>query len=105
MNFGNNDITLQKHARSHQEGSCNITIALDYLEVAQDIVKSILLLCLREATFDDLMQMMPLSSPELLKKYLFFLIDYDLISYNGQNRVYTIKDVGLEILSRTLKEK
>jgi len=84
----------------------HIKVTLDYLEeVAQDIVKSILLLCLREATFHQLMQVMPLSSPQLLKKYLFYLIDYDLISYNGQSRVYTIKDVGLEILSRTIKEK
>jgi hypothetical protein len=81
-------------------------VTLSYLEgVAQDIVECILLLCLRGATFDDLMQLMPLSSAELLKKYLFYLIDYDLISYNGQNRVYTIKDIGLQILSRTIKEK
>jgi hypothetical protein len=79
---------------------------LSYLEgIARDIVECILLLCIREATFDDLMQVIPLSSPDLLKKYLFYLIDYDLISYNGRNRVYTIKDVGIEILSRTTKEK
>jgi hypothetical protein len=59
---------------------------LGYLEgIAQDIVECILLLCLRGATYDDLMQIMLLSSPELLKKYLFFLIDYDHIYYNGQN--------------------
>lgn len=81
-------------------------VTLDYLEgVAQDIVELILLLCLRGATFGDLMQVIPLSSLELLKKYLFYLIDYDLIFYNGQDRVYMIKDVGLEILSRTIKEK
>jgi len=79
---------------------------LSYLEgIARDIVECILLLCLREATFDELMQVMPLSSPELLKRYLFYLIDYNLISYNGRNRAYTIKDVGIDILARTTKEK
>jgi hypothetical protein len=57
-------------------------VTLGYLKgTGQDIVELILLLCRRGATFDDLMQVMPfLSSPELLKKYLFYLIDYDLIS-------------------------
>jgi hypothetical protein len=61
-------------------------------------------LCIRGATFDDLMQLMPLSSSELLKKYLFFLIDYGLISYNGQKQVYMIKDRGLETLFRIRKK-
>jgi hypothetical protein len=81
-------------------------VTLGYLEgIAQDIVECILLLCIKGSTFDDLMHSMPLSSPKLLKKYLFYLIDYDLIFYNGQNRVYMIKGTGLEILSRTIKEK
>jgi hypothetical protein len=60
-------------------------VTLGYLKgTGQDIVELILLLCRRGATFDDLMQVMPfLSSPELLKKYLFYLIDYDLILYSG----------------------
>jgi hypothetical protein len=79
-------------------------VTLEYLEgIAQKTVELILLLCLRGATFYQLMQVMPLSSPQLLKKYLFYFIDYDLISYSGQSRIYTIKDVGLEILSRTIK--
>jgi hypothetical protein len=81
-------------------------LTLDYLEGSgQDIVEYILLLCLRGATFDDLMQLMPLSSPELVKKYLFYLIDYDLIFYNGQKQVYMIRDRGIEVLSRIIKEK
>jgi hypothetical protein len=50
------------------------------------------------------MQLMPLSSSELLKKYLFFLIDYGLTSYNGQKQVYMIKDRGLETLFRIRKK-
>jgi hypothetical protein len=39
-----------------------------------------------------------------LKKYLFYLIDYDLISYSGQMQVYLIKEKGLELLSRIMME-
>ena len=67
-------------------------------------MESILLLCAEETTFDDLMQLMISSSPMILKKYLFYLIDYDLISYNGQKQVYLIKDKGLGLLSRIMVE-
>jgi hypothetical protein len=84
----------------------NDKLTLSYLEwTGQDIIECILLLCLRGSTFDDLMQLMPLSSPELLKKYLFYLIDYNLIFYNGLKQVYMIKDRGLEVLSRIIKGK
>ena len=77
----------------------NGKVTLGYLEnTGQDIVEFILLLCIRGATFDELMQFILLSSPELLKKYLFYLIDYGLISYNGQRRLYLIKDKGIEVL-------
>jgi len=68
----------------------------------EDIVEYILLLCAGEVTFDDLMRLMISSSPTVLKKYLFYLIDYDLISYSGQKQVYHIKDKGLELLSRII---
>ncbi len=68
----------------------------------EDIVEYILLLCTGEVTFDDLMQQMISSSPKILKKYLFYLIDYDLISYSGKKQIYLIKDKGLELLSRIM---
>ena len=71
----------------------------------KDVVEYILLLCAGEVTFDDLMQQMISSSPTILKKYLFYLIDYDLISYSGQKQVYHIKDKGLELLSKIMMEK
>lgn len=70
----------------------------------EDIVEYILLLCAGEVTFDDLMQLMISSSPTVLKKYMFYLIDYDLISYSGQKQVYHIKEKGLELLSRIMIE-
>jgi hypothetical protein len=56
-----------------------------------------------EVTSGDLIQLMILSSPTILKKYLFYLIDYDLLSYNGQKQVYLIKDKGLEILCKIIE--
>ena len=52
----------------------------------EDIGEYILLLCAGEVTFDDLMQLMIFSSPTILKKYLFYLIDYDLISYKDKSK-------------------
>ena len=69
----------------------------------EDILEYILLFA-GEVTFYDLMQLMISSSPTILKKYLFYLIDYDLISYSGQKQVYLIKDKGLELLSRIMME-
>jgi hypothetical protein len=68
----------------------------------EDILEYILLFA-GEVTFYDLMQL-KISSPTILKKYLFYLIDYDLISYSGQKQVYHIKDNGLELLSRIMME-
>jgi predicted transcriptional regulator len=68
------------------------------------ILEYFLSLCAMEATFDDLMQVMNSSSPAILKKYLFYLSDYDFISYSGQKQVYLIKDKGLQMLSRIVME-
>lgn len=73
----------------------------------EDIVEYNLLLCAEQVTFDDLMQLMIFSSPTILKRYLFYLIDYDHVSYNGQKQVYLIKDKDLELLcslARKLKQ-
>jgi hypothetical protein len=85
----------------------NGKVTLGYLDLewtGQDIIEYILLLCVKGATFDNLMQLMTSSSPELLKKYLFYLIDYDLIFYNGQKQLYLIKEKGFEVLSRIIEE-
>jgi hypothetical protein len=71
----------------------------------EDIVEYILLLCATEVTFEDLMQLMISTSRITLKKYLFYLIDYDLISYNGQKQTYFIKGKGLKVLSKIIEDK
>ena len=63
-----------------------------------DIVEYILSLCLTGARLDDFLDWMSLSSPTVLKKYLFYLIEYDFILYNGQKQVCVIKDRGLEAI-------
>lgn len=73
--------------------------------VRRDIVECILLLCAAEARFDDLTQLMTASSPVLLKKYLFYLIDCDLVFYDGQYCIYSIKDKGFKVLSRIIEDK
>jgi predicted transcriptional regulator len=84
----------------------NDTGSLNPLQwTGEDVVKYILLLCAVEATFDDLIRLMVSFSHKILKKYLFYLIDYDLISYNGQRQTYSIKDKGLEVLSRMIENK
>jgi len=40
-----------------------------------------------------------------LRKYLVYLVDYDLILYDGQRQVYTIEYNGLDLLNWISKEK
>jgi hypothetical protein len=70
-----------------------------------DIVEYILSLCLTGATYEDFLEWMAVLSPTTLKKYLFYLIEYDLILYNGHKQVYFIKDRGLDILSAIMEDK
>jgi len=80
-----------------QQMAVNDKASLNPLQwTGKDIVEYILFV---KVTFDDLMQLM-ISS--VLKKYLFYLINYDLISYSGRKKVYHIKDKGLELLSRIM---
>ena len=40
-----------------------------------------------------------------LKKYLFYLINYDLIKYNGQRQIYELRDEGFDFLDWIKREK
>jgi len=40
-----------------------------------------------------------LISSNMIKRYLFYLINYDLVSYNGQKKVFFIEIGGFKILS------
>ena len=80
------------------------------------IVENILLLLyLKDFTISELLVELqrrlpypsssPSSSCKLFKKYLVYLVDCELISYDGQRQVYAIEDNGRDILIWISKEK
>lgn len=73
------------------------------------IVENILLLLSqKELSISELsiqIQAKMLIYDKVFKKYLVHLVDYELITYNGQRRVYLIEDGGLELLDKIDKEK
>ena len=46
-----------------------------------------------------------LSSDKVFKKYLVYLADYELMSYNRQRQVYHIEENGIDLLSYMIKKK
>lgn len=70
-------------------------------------VEHILMSCIEGASIIELVyakqKMLPL--PHEMKKYLFHLIDYELISYDGQRQTYTIEEGGLDLLDWIKREK
>jgi predicted transcriptional regulator len=71
-------------------------------ELGAIIVEQILGVCVNKARFNELKdatQRVASFSRYILKKYLFYLIEYGIISYQGQNQVYVITWEGLNLLS------
>ena len=71
-------------------------------ELEAIIVERILAMCVKGASFNELkdaIQRIASFSRYILKKYLFYLIEYGIISYQGQNQVYVIMWEGLNLLS------
>jgi hypothetical protein len=48
--------------------------------------------------------MLPLSDI-IIKEYLFYLIDYELVSYNGQKQIFSIEYWGFGLLDMIDEEK
>jgi len=73
--------------------SNNKDIKLPVLQAA--VVEPILKLCVNGITMYDLKlktdNMWSLMY-DIAKKYLFYLIDYGLVSYNGQKQIFVIED-------------
>jgi hypothetical protein len=66
------------------------------------------LICISGSSFYNIARYLGeslLISSNKIKRYLFYLIDYDLVSYNGQKSLFSIEKGGLEILSMIDKEK
>jgi hypothetical protein len=72
------------------------------------IVESILLSCIVTGSILELLfkiqTVLPLSY-EVLKKYLFYLVDYNFISYNGQKQVYITEERESWIYYTLLKKR
>jgi predicted transcriptional regulator len=71
-------------------------------ELEAIIVEQILAMCVNGAGFNELkdaIQRIASFSHFILKKYLFHLIEYGIISYQGQSQVYVITWEGLNLLS------
>ena len=71
-------------------------------ELEAIIVEQILAISINGAGFNELKdatQRVASFSRYILKKYLFYLIEYGIISYQGQNQVYVITWEGLNLLS------
>jgi predicted transcriptional regulator len=72
------------------------------------IVEPILLFCIDGISVCELsfeMQRILSLQYKVLKKYLFYLINYELISYDGQSQVYITEDGGYDLLKTISKEK
>ena len=72
------------------------------------IIEPILLLCINGISIYELpieiQRMVPLPC-KTLKKYLFYLISYELLSYDGQRQIYMTEDGGLDLLYKIHQEK
>ena len=72
------------------------------------IVESILVYCHDGASICELsfeiQRIMPLPY-NALKKYLFYLISYEILSYDGQRQVYVMEDGGYDLLDAINREK
>ncbi|MDQ6723535.1 MAG: hypothetical protein M3Z01_04635 [Thermoproteota archaeon] len=64
-------------------------------ELQSIIVEPILLSCIHGASFKELFQVLQrisLSPYDNLKEYLFHMINYELIVYDGQSKMYTLEE-------------
>ncbi len=72
------------------------------------VLEPILLSCIRGISIGELLSEIQITLPlshKTLKKYLFYLINYELVSYDGQRRLYLTEDGGLDLLQTIKKEK
>ena len=58
-----------------------------------------------ERTWAFISRIWPYLSTNGLKKYLFYLIEYYLIRYHGQSRIFGLTDEGLDLLRLIKLEK
>jgi len=77
-------------------------------ELQAFIVEPILNACIDDASMNDIARRAGLigsSKIPILKYYLFYLIEYGFISYNGQKNVFSIEEEGWKMLHIINKKK
>jgi predicted transcriptional regulator len=78
-------------------------------EIVENILLSLLLHPQQKMSASELLletnRKLPLISYRIIKKYLVYLADYELISYSGQIHVYQIEDNGIDLLYQIVEEK
>ena len=82
--------------------------AIKSSELKAIIVEQILVVCVNRIRFNeffDTLRKITSFSRYILKKYLFHLIEYGIISYKGETQVYVITRTGLVLLSIMKIEK
>ena len=85
-----------------------VYLAIKSPELQAVIVEQILVVCVNRIRFNELfdtIRKITSFSRYILKKYLFHLIEYGIISYKGENQVYVITRTGLELLSIMNRER
>lgn len=70
-----------------------------------NVVEALLISCIRGCSLNEMMIKMDDPSISIIKIYLFYLIDYCIISYDGENQLYTTEAEGFELLCHIYKEK
>ena len=72
------------------------------------IFQPILLMCVKgspiQSIYWNIQRLLPISE-ELIKKYIFYLIEYGLISYNGNNRSFFTSNAGVNLLFKIERKK
>src|SRR5919112_6377565 len=101
---GDNDMPRRKkeNLSSKYYGKAMRTPALK-----ASIVEPILICCINGISINDLEREMQKTTPlsiNNLKKYLLYLVDYQIISYNGQRHEYAIENDGFDLLDIIMKE-
>ena len=82
----------------------------DSPELQSLFLEPILLYCIKGVSFTCLIEIiqkklsLPISSKSI-KEYLYHLINYELVIYNGQRRIFLIKNEGINLLFSIYKEK
>ena len=79
-----------------------------YLEAV--FVEPILEVCNAQANFREIVYilrsiLLPSLSDYSLKKYLFYLIDHDLIIYHGKEQIFVLTEGGVNLLYMIKREK